>query len=145
THFPISRRFGYICLSLFFGLLLLLPILRNLTSIQWIALFDSFYRSVSLVFGGGHVVLPLLAQVFVLSGWLSEQEFLTGYGAAQDVSDPLFTFAAYTGAVVCGFKGVLFATFAIFLPAFLLIQGTYPFWDSLLNHPKIKGAFLGVN
>ncbi|HLR81252.1 MAG TPA: chromate transporter [Bacillota bacterium] len=145
THFPISRRFGYICLSLFFGLLLLLPILRNLTSIQWIALFDSFYRSGSLVFGGGHVVLPLLEQEFVPSGWLSEQEFLTGYGAAQAVPGPLFTFAAYTGAVVGGWKGGLFATFAIFLPAFLLILGTLPFWDSLRNHPKIKGALLGVN
>src|SRR5690625_3927002 len=145
THFPISRRFGYICLSLFFGLLLLLPILRNLTSIQWIALFDSFYRSGSLVFGGGHVVFPLLEQEFVPSGWLSEQEFLTGYGAAQAVPGPLFTFAAYIGTVINGWKGGLLATFAIFLPAFLLILGTLPFWASLRRNDKIKGALMGMN
>lgn len=145
SNFHISRRFGYICLSLFFGLLILLPILRNLTSIQWIALFDSFYRSGSLVFGGGHVVLPLLEQEFVPAGWLNEQEFLAGYGAAQAVPGPLFTFAAYIGAVINGWQGGLFATFAIFLPAFLLILGTLPFWDALRRNPKIKGALIGVN
>ena len=145
THFSISRRFGYICLSLFFGLLILLPILRNLTSIEWIALFDSFYRSGSLVFGGGHVVLPLLEQELVPTGWLTEQEFLAGYGAAQAVPGPLFTFAAYIGAVINGWQGGLFATFAIFLPAFLLILGTLPFWDALRSNPKIKGALIGVN
>ncbi|MCM3400408.1 chromate transporter [Oceanobacillus profundus] len=145
SNFHISRRFGYICLSLFFGLLILLPILRNLTSIQWIALFDSFYRSGSLVFGGGHVVLPLLEQEFVPAGWLNEQEFLAGYGAAQAVPGPLFTFAAYIGAVINGWQGGLFATFAIFLPAFLLILGTLPFWDALRRNPKIKAALIGVN
>lgn len=145
SHFHISRRFGYICLTLFFGLLILLPILRNLTSIQWIALFDSFYRSGSLVFGGGHVMLPLLEQEFVPTGWLSEQEFLAGYGAAQAVPGPLFTFAAYIGAVINGWQGGLFATFAIFLPAFLLILGTLPFWDALRRNPKIKAALIGVN
>ncbi|WP_087972691.1 chromate transporter [Oceanobacillus rekensis] len=145
THFPISRRFGYICLTLFFGLLLILPILRNLTSIEWIALFDSFYRAGSLVFGGGHVVLPLLEQEFVPVGWLTEQEFLAGYGAAQAVPGPLFTFAAYIGTVINGWQGGLFATFAIFLPAFLLILGTLPFWDALRSNPKIKGALIGVN
>ncbi|MBP1970262.1 chromate transporter [Virgibacillus natechei] len=145
SHFPISRRIGYISLTLFFGLLLLLPILRNLTSIEWVALFDSFYRSGSLVFGGGHVVLPLLEQEFVPAGWLSEQEFLAGYGAAQAVPGPLFTFAAYIGAVINGWQGGLFATFAIFLPAFLLLLGTLPFWDALRSNPKIKGALIGVN
>ncbi|GAB3054983.1 chromate transporter [Virgibacillus ainsalahensis] len=145
SHFPISRRFGYICLTLFFGLLIVLPILRNFTSIEWVALFDSFYRSGSLVFGGGHVVLPLLEQEFVPAGWLSEQEFLAGYGAAQAVPGPLFTFAAYIGAVINGWQGGLFATFAIFLPAFLLILGTLPFWDALRSNPKIKGALIGVN
>ncbi|WP_339230354.1 chromate transporter [Oceanobacillus sp. FSL K6-2867] len=144
-HFHISARFGYICLTLFFGLLILLPILRNLTSIQWIALFDSFYRSGSLVFGGGHVVLPLLEQEFVPTGWLSEQEFLAGYGAAQAVPGPLFTFAAYIGAVINGWQGGLFAAFAIFLPAFLLILGTLPFWDALRRNPKIKAALIGIN
>lgn len=145
SHFPISRRIGYISLTLFFGLLLFLPILRNLTSIEWVALFDSFYRSGSLVFGGGHVVLPLLEQEFVPEGWLSQQEFLAGYGAAQAVPGPLFTFASYIGAVINGWKGGLFATFAIFLPAFLLILGTLPFWDALRSNPKIKGALIGVN
>lgn len=143
--FPISKRFGYICLSLFFGLLIALPILRSFTSIQWIALFDSFYRSGSLVFGGGHVVLPLLEQEFVPSGWLHKEEFLAGYGAAQAVPGPLFTFAAYIGATINGWQGGLFATFAIFLPAFLLIFGALPFWDALRRNPKIKGALVGVN
>ncbi|WP_156288440.1 chromate transporter [Oceanobacillus salinisoli] len=145
TNFPVSRRFGYICLTIFFGLLVFLPILRNLTSMEWVALLDSFYRSGSLVFGGGHVVLPLLEQEFVPAGWLSEQDFLAGYGAAQAVPGPLFTFAAYIGAVINGWQGGLFATFAIFLPAFLLILGTLPFWDALRSNPKVKGALIGVN
>src|SRR5699024_1444194 len=119
------RRLGYFCLTLFFGLLLALPVLRNLTSVEWIAMLDSFYRSGSLVFGGGHVVLPLLEQEFVPTGWLTEQEFLAGYGAAQAVPGPLFTFAAYIGAVINGWQGGLFAAFSIFLPAFLLILGTF--------------------
>src|SRR5690625_1702625 len=145
SQFPISRRLGYICLSLFFGLLILLPILRDITSLNSIAFFDGFYRSGSLVFGGGHVVLPLLEQEFVPTGWLSEQEFLAGYGTTQAVPGPLFTFAAYLGAVMNGWQGGLLATFAIFLPAFLLILGTLPFWDSLRSNPKIKGALMGVN
>jgi chromate transporter len=143
--FPISRRFAVICLVIFFGLLFLLPFLRELTSLEWIALFDSFYRSGSLVFGGGHVVLPLLEREFVPTGWLTEEAFLAGYGAAQAVPGPLFTFAAYIGAVIDGWQGGLLATFAIFLPAFLLILGTLPFWDSLRRNPKIKGALMGVN
>lgn len=143
--FPISRRLGTICLSLFFGILILLPMLRTVTSSQWIALFDSFYRSGALVFGGGHVVLPLLEQEFVPVGWIREQEFLSGYGATQAVPGPLFTFAAYIGAVINGWQGGLFATFAIFLPAFLLILGTLPFWDALRKHSKIKGALMAVN
>ncbi|SDG91971.1 chromate transporter [Alteribacillus persepolensis] len=145
TGFPVSRRFGYVCLALFFGILILLPIIRNLTSIEWIALFDSFYRSGALVFGGGHVVLPLLEQEFVPRGWLTEQEFLAGYGAAQAVPGPLFTFAAYIGAVINGWQGGLLATAAIFLPAFLLILGTLPFWDALRTNPNIKGALMGIN
>lgn len=144
-HFPISRGFAVICLSLFFGLLILLPILREVTSLSWIAMFDSFYRSGSLVFGGGHVVLPLLEREFVPTGWISEEAFLAGYGAAQAVPGPLFTFAAYLGAVMDGWQGGLLATIAIFLPAFLLILGTLPFWDSLRRKPKIKGALMGMN
>ena len=143
--FPLSRRFAIGCLLLFFGLLFLLPILRELTSIQWIALFDSFYRSGALVFGGGHVVLPLLEKEFVPTGWLSEEAFLAGYGATQAVPGPLFTFAAYIGAVINGWIGGLLATVAIFLPAFLLVFGTLPFWDGLRRNSKVKGALMGVN
>ncbi|RXI96523.1 chromate transporter [Anaerobacillus alkaliphilus] len=143
--FPISRRLGFICLSLFFGLLIVLPILAEATKLNWVILFDSFYRSGSLVFGGGHVVLPLLEREFVPTGWLSEEQFLAGYGATQAVPGPLFTFAAYIGAVIGGWKGGLLATIAIFLPAFLLIIGTLPFWDGLRRNTKVKGALMGVN
>jgi chromate transporter len=143
--FPVSRRFAIICLTLFFGLLILLPILNQMTSVSWIAMFDSFYRSGALVFGGGHVVLPLLEREFVPTGWLSEEAFLTGYGAAQAVPGPLFTFAAYIGAVINGWQGGLLATLAIFLPAFLLILGTLPFWTILSKNPAMKGALMGVN
>ncbi|MBU8769905.1 chromate transporter [Cytobacillus oceanisediminis] len=143
--FPISKGFAIGCLVLFFALLIILPILRELTALDWVALFDSFYRSGSLVFGGGHVVLPLLEREFVPTGWLSEEAFLAGYGAAQAVPGPLFTFAAYLGAVMNGWQGGLLATAAIFLPAFLLILGTLPFWDTLRRNPNIKGALMGVN
>lgn len=142
---PLSRRFAFICLGLFFGLLIVLPILRELTHSSWVAMFDSFYRSGSLVFGGGHVVLPLLEREFVPGGWLSKEAFLAGYGAAQAVPGPLFTFAAYIGAVMEGWVGGLLATFAIFLPAFLLVLGTLPFWVSINRNSKINGALMGVN
>lgn len=142
---PLSRLIAVVSLCLFFGLLIALPILRELTASSWVAMFDSFYRSGSLVFGGGHVVLPLLEREFVPSGWLSKKDFLAGYGATQAVPGPLFTFAAYIGAVVDGWTGGLIATFAIFLPAFLLVLGTLPFWTSLNANPKIKGAVMGVN
>jgi chromate transporter len=145
VHFPISRGVGFVSLALFFGLLFLLPILREVTSSNWIALFDSFYRSGSLVFGGGHVVLPLLEREFVPTGWLDKEAFLAGYGATQAVPGPLFTFAAYIGAVINGWQGGLLATIAIFLPAFLLILGTLPFWDTLRRNSKVKGALKGVN
>ncbi|MDH4619328.1 chromate transporter [Brevibacillus sp. AY1] len=142
---PLSRGLAIICLLLFFGLLILLPILREVTSLRWIAMFDSFYRAGALVFGGGHVVLPLLEKEFVPTGWLSEADFLAGYGAAQAVPGPLFTFAAYLGAVMNGWIGGAVATIAIFLPAFLLVLGTLPFWNDLRRNPKIKGALMGVN
>ncbi|WKA56584.1 chromate transporter [Planococcus shixiaomingii] len=145
VQFPIAKRFSAICLGLFFGLLFLLPVLREVTGSYWVAMFDSFYRAGSLVFGGGHVVLPLLEQEFVPTGWLTEEAFLAGYGATQAVPGPLFTFAAYLGAVMNGWQGGLFATAAIFLPAFLLILGALPFWDMLRNNRKIKGAVMGVN
>ncbi|MEK4441711.1 MULTISPECIES: chromate efflux transporter [Niallia] len=143
--FPISKQVASVSLVLFFSLLFLLPIIREVFSYQWIAMFDSFYRSGSLVFGGGHVVLPLLEREFVPGGWLSEASFLAGYGATQAVPGPLFTFAAYIGTVLNGWGGGLLATFAIFLPAFLLIVGTLPFWNFVRKNPKIQGAIMGVN
>ena len=143
--FPIRKSFSAVCLALFFVLLFALPALRELTGSYWIAVVDSFYRSGSLVFGGGHVVLPLLEQELVPMGWISAEEFLAGYGATQAVPGPLFTFAAYLGTVMNGWIGGLIATAAIFLPAFLLILGALPFWDMLRNNEKVKGAVMGVN
>lgn len=145
NQFPLSRRVGTICLTLFFTLLIALPIVRELLALNWVAMFDSFYRVGSLVFGGGHVVLPLLEREFVPTGWLSEEQFLAGYGAAQAVPGPLFTFASYIGTVINGWRGGVLATIAIFLPAILLIFGTLPFWYALRHNAKIKGALMGVN
>ena len=144
-NFPISRLFGSVCLGLFFGLLLLLPIINGLISSNWLAMFDSFYRSGALVFGGGHVVLPLLQSEFVPTGQITEEAFLSGYGATQAVPGPLFTFAAYLGTVMFGWQGGILATIAIFLPAFLLVIGILPFWDILRSHPKMRGSLMGVN
>jgi chromate transporter len=141
----ISKAFAIGCLSLFFGLLLLLPLLRELTSFYWVAVFDSFYRAGSLVFGGGHVVLPLLERELVPMGWIDQETFLAGYGATQAVPGPLFTFAAYLGAMMNGWMGAIIATFAIFLPAFLLVAGTLPFWDALRRKPNVQGALFGIN
>jgi len=142
---PVSRRFAILCLGLFFILLVLLPVLRNLTGNQMISVADSFYRSGSLVFGGGHVVLPLLEHEVVPTGWVNRDVFLAGYGAAQGVPGPLFTFAAYLGAMISGFKGAIIALTAIFLPAYLLIMGSLPFWNMLRNSSKIQGALTGIN
>ena len=145
SEFPISHRVGYICLTLFFSLLILLPILSRIIDLQWLTLFDSFYRSGSLVYGGGHVVLPLLEQEIVTAGWMTQQEFLTGFGATQAVPGPLFTFVAYIGTIINGWLSGFLSFLAIFLPAILLIIGVLPFWESLRNKPQIKGALIGVN
>ena len=145
SRFPISKRVGGICLFVFGGLLIALPLLKQATGSYWVAMFDSFYRSGSFVFGGGHVVLPLLEKEFVPTGWMSEEAFLAGYGVTQAVPGPLFTFAAYIGTVMNGWQGGVIATVAIFLPAFLLVIGALPFWDQLRNHPKVAGAVMGVN
>lgn len=141
----ISKTLGFMSLSLFFGLLLILPLLSSLTAQHWIVMMDSFYRAGALVFGGGHVVLPLLENEFVATGLMDETAFIAGYGATQAVPGPLFTFAAYIGTVIGGWQGGLFATFAIFLPAFLLILVALPFWHQLRANPKMNGAFMGVN
>lgn len=144
-HVPVSRRVGVICLFIFFGLLISLPLLRKFFEDEWLAYFDSFYRAGSLVFGGGHVVLPLLEREVVPTGWVSDADFLAGYGATQAVPGPLFTFAGYLGTMISGISGALLVTVAIFLPAFLLIIGTLPFWNLLRKNQKIQGALIGVN
>lgn len=145
---PISRRVGVVSLALFVVLLLGLPLLRTAEE-QPVALFDSFYRSGALVFGGGHVVLPLLHTTVVDPGWVSDDRFLAGYGAAQAVPGPLFTFAAYLGAVSApapnGVAGATIALVAIFLPSFLLIFGALPFWDWLRGSIGVRRALTGTN
>lgn len=142
---PVRRSSGIICLVLFGALLIVLPLLRGTAETGGFAIFDSFYRSGALVFGGGHVVLPLLEQEVVPTGWVSQADFLAGYGAAQAVPGPLFTFAAYLGAMTAGVSGAIVATLAIFLPAFLLVAGALPFWNSLRRNPRIQGALTGIN
>jgi chromate transporter len=116
---------------------------------QWIAVVDSFYRSGSLVFGGGHVVLPLLQREVVPPGWMTNATFLAGYGATQAVPGPLFTFAAYLGAVVGpapnGVLGAAVALTAIYLPSFLLVIGLLPFYGLLRNRRLVRAALSGVN
>jgi chromate transporter len=145
----VSRRIGVASLSVFFALLLLLPVWRNLGAPPWIALLDAFYRSGALVFGGGHVVLPLLRDAFVAPGWVSDDKFLAGYGAAQAVPGPLFTFAAYLGAVAepsaYGVLGALLGLFGIFLPGMLVLVGVLPFWDMMRTRPDMQGAVRGIN
>lgn len=114
-------------------------------TVEALVWFEKFYTAGALVFGGGHVVLPLLETQFVSSGIMSMESFLSGYGATQAVPGPLFTFAAYIGMVIGGVGGALWATFAIFLPAFLLLLGALPFWISISEHPKLRGAIAGMN
>jgi chromate transporter len=141
----ISRRTAIGSLIVFTVLLIGLPVLRAFSYNEWIALFDSFYRSGALVFGGGHVVLPLLERELIPAGWVDREQFLAGYGAAQAVPGPLFTFGSYLGAIAKGIPGAVTATIAIFLPAFLLVIGTLPFWNKLRRLPLMQGALGGVN
>ncbi|MEM9050216.1 MAG: chromate efflux transporter [Pseudomonadota bacterium] len=145
----VSRHLALGCLAAFLALLVLLPVLASAVSSQWLAMFDSYFRAGSLVFGGGHVVLPLLQAETVSAGWVSDDAFLAGYGAAQAVPGPLFTFAAYLGAVATpspnGLAGGLIALVAIFLPSYLLVFGLLPFWDSLRRRPNLRRALTGVN
>jgi chromate transporter len=132
------------------GVLLVgLPVLRGLVHSQTIAMSDAFFRSGALVFGGGHVVLPLLRAEMVPTGWISDNSFLAGYGAAQAVPGPLFTFAAYLGAAVRprpnGVLGAALGLFAIFLPSMLLTIGALPWWGTLRARPSARAALRGVN
>jgi chromate transporter len=146
---PVSRKTGLVALAIFFVLLLGLPILRSLGISQGIAIFEAFYRSGALVFGGGHVVLPLLREAFVAPGWVNDNTFLAGYGAAQALPGPLFTFAAYLGAVANasphGVPGAALGLFGIFLPGILILIGTLPFWDALRTFAGAQAMMRGVN
>ncbi len=139
---PVSRAVGVDGADLFFVFLLGLPLRPRLAGSTAVALFDAFYRSGALVFGGGHVVLPLLRQAFVAPGWVSDDTFLAGYGAAQAVPGPLFTFAAYLGAVVAprpnGLPGAALGLIGIFLPGILILLGTLPFWDGFRRREARK-------
>lgn len=146
---PISRRTGIAAWSIFFGLLIVLPLASSLSSSHALALFDAFFRVGSLVFGGGHVVLPLLQAEVVPPGWLTNEQFIAGYGAAQAVPGPLFTFAAYLGAVSAvepnGVVGGAIALVAIFLPSFLLVVGALPLWGIVRDRPSFQSALSGIN
>ena len=145
----ISRRSAVVAWGLFASLLVLLPIAAEIGGGQGLAIFDSFYRAGSLVFGGGHVVLPLLQAEVVPPGWITNAEFIAGYGAAQAVPGPLFTFSAYLGAMIWGgsnaWVGATIALVAIFLPSFLLIFGALPFWDLLRARVGFQAALRGIN
>lgn len=146
---PISRRTGALWLGLFLLLLVGLPILADGWPSPTLTLVDAFYRTGSLVFGGGHVVLPLLQAQVVPPQWVSNDVFLAGYGATQAVPGPLFTFAAFLGASMHqapnGWLGGMIGLLAIFAPSFLLIFGALPFWSSLRHSPHTQAALAGVN
>ncbi len=145
----IPRWLAVSALVVFFGSLAALPLLRQVEPAQWLALVDSFFRSGSLVFGGGHVVLPLLQAEVVPPGWVTQDQFIAGYGAAQAVPGPLFTFSAYLGAASGpapnGVAGAAIALGAIFAPSFLLVVGALPFWDLLRTKAAFQSALRGVN
>ena len=149
ARFPVSRAAGFAAFLAFLALLLLLPLLVRATGSPGLALFNAFYRSGALVFGGGHVVLPLLRAAFVVPGWVDQGSFLAGYGAAQAVPGPLFTFAAYLGFVARpaphGIAGALLGIVGIFLPGMLVLVGTLPFWEALRRSEAAQAAMRGVN
>jgi chromate transporter len=147
---PVSgRRVGLMCLALFILLLVGLPVLAGMLPGGTLSLMDSFYRSGSLVFGGGHVVLPLLQAEVVPSGWVGNETFLAGYGAAQAVPGPLFTFSAFLGASMTispsGPLGAAICLLAIFAPSFLLVFAALPFWDRVRRNARMQTALSGIN
>lgn len=147
--FSLSRRAGLVALALFGGLLVGLPLLAGVTQSHSIDLFDAFYRAGSLVFGGGHVVLPLLESEVVGRGWVTQDSFVTGYGATQAVPGPLFTFAGYLGAAGApspsGALGAALGLLAIFLPGMLVLVGALPFWDMLRRELWAQAGMRGAN
>lgn len=146
---PVSRRAGAACLAVVAALLLLLPLVAALVPSTALAVADGFVRAGALVFGGGHVVLPLLEAAVVEPGLVSSAQFLAGYGAAQAVPGPLFTFAAYLGAAIApGAEGLALAgiaLIAIFLPGLLLMAGVLPFWGALRGRPAVGALVRGAN
>ena len=144
-----SRTAGIVLLAIFFLLLGGLPFVAATFPNQGIAVFEAFYRAGSLVFGGGHVVLPLLQASVVPPGWVTNDAFLAGYGAAQAVPGPLFTFAAYLGAMMepqpNGLAGAVICLVALFLPGLLLVVGALPFWDEFRMRPGAQAAMRGTN
>nr|WP_234032940.1 chromate efflux transporter [Paenibacillus faecalis] len=143
--FRIGYKTGIVCLVLFAVLLIALPVAQLLSGNEWIAIMDSFYRTGSLVFGGGHVVLPLLETEMMQNGWMSQEEFITGYGATQAVPGPLFTFAGYLGALIHGVPGAVVAVLAVFLPGFLLVIGVMPFWNLFRRSARLQRVMSGMN
>ncbi len=145
----ISQASALTAIAVFFLLLVGLPALAALSQSGLAALVDAFYRTGALVFGGGHVVLPLLQETVVKPGWVGRDQFLAGYGAAQALPGPLFTVSAFLGARSSvgpgGVAGALVALIAIFLPGMLLLYGVLPFWDRLRRRTAIRGALNGVN
>lgn len=145
----ISRHMGAFWLALFTILLISLPLASEVFPNQTLAIVDAFYRAGALVFGGGHVVLPLLQTEVVPTGWVGEEIFLAGYGATQAMPGPLFTFAAFLGASMTtspsGLAGGIIALVAIFVPSFLLVVGALPFWESLRQNLRTQAALSGVN
>jgi len=145
----IKIRFALVLLASFFIFLFLFPILVNVSDNPFLSVIDSFYRAGSLVFGGGHVVLPLLQAEIVSTGFVSNEAFLAGYGAAQAMPGPLFTFAAYLGTVSDsypnGLFGGLIALLAIYLPSFFLVIGVLPFWHELRKIMIFRKAIIGIN
>jgi len=146
---PVGHGTAVAALVVFFVALIGLPLLAEAVPVHALQLFDVFYRAGALVFGGGHVVLPLLQAAVVPPGWIGNDAFLAGYGAAQAVPGPLFTFAAYLGTVMGptpnGWAGAVLCLLAMFLPAFLLVIGPLPFWDALRRRPSAQAALRGVN
>ncbi len=141
---PVSRSAGVAALMVFVLLLAGLPLLAAVTDNTFLKLFDTFYRVSSFVFGGGHVVLPLL-KTEVVPAWVSNDAFLAGYGATQAVPGPLFTFAGYLGTIIGGWPAALVCLVGIFLPSFLLVIGVLPFWDTLRRKEAAQAALAGVN
>lgn len=152
-HDPIKTSFGHktaaIILAVFVAMLVLLPMAADISGSQSVKLFDSFFRVGSLVFGGGHVVLPLLKSEVVTPGWVSPDAFMAGYGAAQAIPGPLFTFTAYLGAVSrippSGWLGAIICLVAAFLPSFFLVFGTLPYWEKIRKYQGMRSAMQGIN